>query len=138
MSNLNDPNFVNICQAVQNVTGYNINDLTKRNRSRKVLYPRQVIAYFLRSYYGYTFKRIGTLFNQHHTSVMHSIESIESMISINDPIITDLITKINSELINLGHFKGHKKVIMYVPIQTDLDSLKLLLIEKFNVSFNMF
>jgi hypothetical protein len=138
MAELNDPNFVNICQAVQNVTGYNINDLTKRNRSRKVLYPRQVIAYFLRTYYNYTFKSIGTLFNQHHTSVMHSIESIEIMISINDPIITDIITKINAELINLGHFKGHKKVIMYVPIQTDLDSLKLLLIDKYGVSFNVF
>jgi hypothetical protein len=138
MSNLNDPNFVNICQAVFNVTGYNINELTKRNRSRKVLYPRQVIAYFLRSYYNYTFKGIGQLFNQHHTSVMHSIESIESMISINDPIITNLITQINSELINLRHFKGHKKVIMYVPIQTDLDSLKLLLIDKYGVSFNVF
>jgi hypothetical protein len=138
MVNFSDPNFVNICQAVQIVTGYDINDLTKRNRSRKVLYPRQVIAYFLRSYYGYTFKGIGMLFNQHHTSVMHSIESIESMISINDPIITDLITKINAELINLGHFKGHKKLVMYVPIQTDVERLKTLLIEKFNVSFNMF
>jgi hypothetical protein len=138
MANFNDPNFVNICQAVQIVTGYNINDLTKRNRSRKVLYPRQVIAYFLRSYYGYTFKGIGQLFNQHHTNIMHSIDSIECMISINDPIITDLITKINSELINLGHFKGHKKLVMYVPIQTDIERLKTLLIEKFNVSFNMF
>jgi len=133
-----DPNFVNICQAVQNVTGYNINDLTKRNRSRKVLYPRQIIAYFLRTYYNYTLKSIAMLFKQHHTSVMHSINSIETMISINDPIITDLITQINSELINLGHFKGHKKVLMYVPIQTDLDSLKTLLIEKYGVSFNTF
>jgi hypothetical protein len=133
-----DQNFVQICEAVKNVTGYNINELTKKNRSRKFLYPRQIIAYFLRTYYNYTFKAIGQLFNQHHTSVMHSIESIEIMISINDPIITDLISKVSAELINLGHFKGHKKVIMYVPIQTDLDSLKLLLIEKFNVSFNMF
>jgi hypothetical protein len=69
---------------------------------------------------------------------MHSIESIETMISINDPIITDLIAKINAQLVNLGHFKGHKKVVMYVPIQTDLDSLKKLLIDKFGVSFNMF
>jgi hypothetical protein len=133
-----DSNFINVCQAVQSVTGYNVQDLTKRNRSRRVLYPRQVIAYFLRTYYNYTFKAIGLLFNQHHTSIMHSIASIETMISINDPIITDLITKINAELINLGHFKGHKKVTMYVPIQTDVEGLKSLLIEKYGVSFNMF
>ena len=133
-----DSNFTNICQAVFNVTGIDMNSLIKRNRSRKVLYPRQVIAYLLRHYYGYTFKSIGTLFNQHHTSIMHSIESIEIMISINDPIINDLITKINAELMNLGHFKGHKKVLMYVPIQTDIERLKTLLIEKFNVSFNLF
>jgi hypothetical protein len=133
-----DQNFINICQAVFNVTGFNMDALTKRNRSRKVLYPRQVIQYLLRSYYGYTFKGIGTLFNQHHTSVMHSIESIETMISINDPIITDLITKINTQLMNLGHFKGHKKILMYVPIQTDIERLKTALIEKYNISFNLF
>lgn len=133
-----DQNFTNVCQAVFNVTGFDMVAITKKNRSRKVLYPRQVIQYLLRSYYGYTFKGIGELFKQHHTSIMHSIESIETMISINDPIITDLITKINTELMNLGHFKGHKKIVMYVPIQTDLDRLKSLLIEKFNVSFNIF
>ena len=135
---MQDLNFINICQAVFNVTGHDMAAITKRNRSRKLLYPRQVIAYFLRHYYGYTFKAIGTLFNQHHTSVMHSISSIESMVSINDPIITILIAKVNAELMNLGHFKGHKKVLMYVPIQTDLERLKTLLIEKYNVSFNLF
>jgi hypothetical protein len=133
-----DPNFVNLCQAVFNVTGHDMAALTKRNRSRKLLYPRQVIAYLLRHYYGYTFKGIGTLFNQHHTSVMHSISSIESMVSINDPIITTLIAKVNAELMNLGHFKGHKKVLMYVPINTDIERLKTLLIDKYNVSFNLF
>jgi len=133
-----DPNFVNLCQAVFNVTGHDMAALTKRNRSRKLLYPRQVIAYLLRHYYGYTFKGIGTLFNQHHTSVMHSISSIESMVSINDPIITILIAKVNAELMNLGHFKGHKKVLMYVPINTDIERLKTLLIDKYNVSFNLF
>jgi len=53
-------------------------------------------------------------------------------------IITDLMTKINAQLMNLGHFKGHKKVLMYVPIQTDIERLKTLLIEKYNVSFNLF
>jgi hypothetical protein len=133
-----DSNFTNLCSAVFNVTGHDMAALTKRNRSRKLLYPRQVIAYLLRHYYGYTFKSIGTLFNQHHTSVMHSISSIESMVSINDPIITILIAKINAELMNLGHFKGHKKVLMYVPIQTDIERLKTLLIDKYNVSFNLF
>ena len=133
-----DSNFINICQAVFNVTGFDAEQLTKRNRSRKLLYPRQVICYILKYYYNYTFKAIGRLFNQHHTSVMHSVESIETMISINDSIINDLITKINAELIKMGHFKGHKKVVMYVPIQTDLDHLKSLLIEKYDISFNMF
>lgn len=135
---MQDQNFTNVCQAVYNVTGFDMDALTKRNRSRKVLYPRQIVQYLLRSYYGYTFKGIGDLFNQHHTSIMHSIESIEIMISINDPIITDLMTKINAQLMNLGHFKGHKKVLMYVPIQTDFERLKSLLIDKYNVSFNLF
>ena len=133
-----DQNFVQICEAVKNVTGYNINELTKKNRSRKFLYPRQIIAYFLRTYHNYTFKAIGQLFNQHHTSVMHSIESIEIMISINDPIITDLISKVSAELVNLGQFNGFKRITMYVPIQTDVECLKTLLIDKYGVSFNMF
>lgn len=133
-----DQNFTNVCQAVFNVTGFDMVAITKRNRSRKVLYPRQVVQYLLRSYYGYTFKGIGDLFKQHHTSIMHSIQSIEIMISINDPIITDLIAKINTELMNLGYFKGHKKLIMYVPIQTDIEGLKKALIDKYSISFNIF
>lgn len=135
---MHDSNFVNLCQAVFNVTGYDMSALTKRNRSRKVLYPRQIVQFMLRSYYGYTFVRIGELFKQHHTSIMHSITSIETMVSINDPIITDLIAKINGELVKMGHFNGRLLLQMYVPIGTDLDSLKSLLIKKYNVSFNIF
>lgn len=135
---MHDSNFVNLCLAVQNVTGYDMAALTKRNRSRKVLYPRQIIQFMLRSYYGYTFVRIGELFNQHHTSIMHSISSIETMISINDPIITDLIAKINAELIKMGHFNGRLLLQVYVPIGTDLEGLKSLLIKKYNCSFNIF
>lgn len=133
-----DSNFTNLCQAVYNVTGFDMDALTKRNRSRKVLYPRQIIQFMLRSYYGYTFVRIGELFDQHHTSIMHSISSIETMISINDPIITDLIAKINAELVKMGHFNGRLLLQMYVPIGTDLEGLKTLLIKKYNVSFNIF
>lgn len=135
---MQDANFINLCQAVFNVTGFDMAALTKRNRSRKVLYPRQIVQFMLRSYYGYTFVRIGELFDQHHTSIMHSITSIETMISINDPIITELIAKINGELIKMGHFNGRLLLQMYVPIGTDLDSLKTLLIKKYNVSFNIF
>lgn len=135
---MHDSNFVNLCLAVQNVTGYDMAALTKRNRSRKVLYPRQIVQYFLRSYYGYTFVQIGELFKQHHTSIMHSITSIETMISINDPIITDLIAKINGELVKMGHFNGRKLLQVYVPIGTDIDGLKSLLIKKYNCSFNIF
>lgn len=135
---MHDSNFVNLCLAVQNVTGYDMVALTKRNRSRKVLYPRQIVQYFLRSYYGYTFVQIGELFKQHHTSIMHSISSIETMISINDPIITDLIAKINGELVKMGHFNGRKLLQVYVPIGSDLDGLKTLLIKKYNCSFNAF
>lgn len=135
---MQDANFVNLCKAVFNVTGYDMAALTKRNRSRKVLYPRQIIQFMLRSYYGYTFVRIGELFNQHHTSIMHSISSIETMVSINDPIITDLIAKINGELVKMGHFNGRLLLQLYVPIGTDLEGLKTLLIKKYNCSFNVF
>jgi len=133
-----DQNFVHLGEAVKNVTGIEITQLVKRNRNRKYLYPRQIIQYFLRTYYGYTFVGIGELFNQHHTTVMHTISSVESMISINDPIISDLIAKVNTELMKLGHFNGRKMIQMYVPVHTDLEGLKSHLMKKYDVTFNLF
>ena len=138
MTNLKDDHFDNLLEAVQSVTGIKKENIIKKNRSRKLLYPRQVICYILKSYYEYTYKAIGRLFNQHHTSVMHSVSSIETMLFINDSIICELVNNINAELINLGHFKGYKKLIVYVPINTDLNKLKSLLIDKYDCSFDMF
>jgi hypothetical protein len=133
-----DNHFSNLLEAVSIVTGINQEEIIKKNRSRKLLYPRQAICYFLKSYYGYTYKAIGRHFNQHHTSVMHSVSSIESMLFINDNIICDLVNRINAELVNLGHFKGYKKLVVYVPIKTDLNRLKSTLIDKYECTFDMF
>jgi hypothetical protein len=133
-----DNHFENLLDAVSRVTGINQNEIIKKNRSRKLLYPRQAICYILKSYYGYTYKAIGRLFDQHHTSVMHSVSSIESMLFINDNIICDLVNRINAELVNLGHFKGYKKLVVHVPINTDLNRLKSILIDKFGCSFDIF
>ena len=122
---------------IQGITGYDKSALLKKNRSRKVLYPRQVICYILKIYYSMTFEAIGKIFNQDHTSVLHSVNTIQTMIDINDELICSMIDKVNHELSVTGHFKGSQRVVMYVPIQTNFETLKQLLIEKYGCSFNI-
>jgi chromosomal replication initiator protein len=52
--------------------------LISPSRKKPLAYPRQVAMYFCRRYTKETLQEIGNAFNRKHTSVMHSIEVMES------------------------------------------------------------
>jgi chromosomal replication initiator protein len=52
--------------------------LISPSRKKMMAYPRQVAMYFCRRHTKETLQEIGNAFNRKHTSVMHSIEVMES------------------------------------------------------------
>ena len=55
------------------------NLLNNRSRSVSTIWVRQVAAWLLRKYTGMSLNEIGSLLNQHHATVIHSIKKVEKV-----------------------------------------------------------
>ena len=53
-------------------------------RYREVVLKRQIIMYYLRKDYQFTYEAIGKLFNRHHATVIHAEKLISSFIEMGD------------------------------------------------------
>lgn len=53
-------------------------------KKREVVIPRQVIMYFLTEYTDMTYKQISAIFNQDHTTAIHSKNTIRDLISTDE------------------------------------------------------
>lgn len=60
--------------------------LNVRCRKREFVFPRQVIMYFLSEYTDWTYKTIGELFNQDHTTAIHNKDTVKDLIDTDDKI----------------------------------------------------
>jgi chromosomal replication initiator protein len=60
--------------------------LCNSSKARKVVYPRQVIMYFLSEYTDLTYLCIGKLFGRDHTTVIHSKNLIKDLIKVEDAV----------------------------------------------------
>ena len=59
-----------------------IDDLKARSNVRQVLFPRQIAMYLCKRLTRKSFPEIGRQFGgKHHTTVMHSVEKIDQLIS---------------------------------------------------------
>lgn len=60
--------------------------LQSKSRQRKVVFPRQVIMYFLTEYTDMTYLEIGKIFNRDHTTVIHSKDTIKDLMTTDDKV----------------------------------------------------
>jgi chromosomal replication initiator protein len=67
-----------ILQFVAKHFGISKESLLSPSRKKSLAYPRQIAMYFCRRYTKETLQEIGNAFNRKHTSVMHSLEVMES------------------------------------------------------------
>ena len=60
--------------------GLSVEELKAKNNSRSVAVPRQIAMYLCKRLTSHSFPEIGKSFgNKHHTTVMHSVEKIDSL-----------------------------------------------------------
>ena len=68
--------FDEILQAVSRHFDLNVSELTSKNKSRKITYPRYLAMYLARERTNMSFPDIAKKFNMHHTSVMHGYNTV--------------------------------------------------------------
>jgi chromosomal replication initiator protein len=70
-----------IIDTVSNYYGISIKDIKGRCRKRKIVKPRQVIMFLLRTKARMNLSDIGDIMNRDHTTVIHSITCVQNDIS---------------------------------------------------------
>jgi hypothetical protein len=89
-----------IAQAVCEVMGVTPRELKSKKRQQHIVTARQLIHYFARIETPLSFYAIGVLTLRDHSTVIYSVRTIQGYLEIGDPIITNLITKIQNHVKN--------------------------------------
>jgi chromosomal replication initiator protein len=81
-------------QIIKKVAEYfniEITDILGKKRSKEIVYPRQVAMYLIKEKLDHSYPQIGDEFGgKDHTTVMHSVNKIESEIKTNPSVETDI------------------------------------------------
>ena len=82
-----------ILNTVSNYYGISIEDIKGKCRKRRIVKPRQVIMFLLRTKARMVLSDIGEVMNRDHTTVIHSITCIQNDIThpYDDTLEKDLI-----------------------------------------------
>jgi chromosomal replication initiator protein len=73
-------------------------ELVSKNNARNISHPRQVAMYLCKHLTKHSYPEIGRAFGgKHHTTVMHSVEKIESLVAT-DATLQRLITELSESL----------------------------------------
>ena len=123
-----------LLSIVSQVTGVSQADVMGRSRYRYICVAKQLYAYFLRNKFKMKLKDISKVMNNHHASVIHNLGVIDNMIWIKDETVLKYINDIDTCLRNLDSLNFIRKIKVNVPIDCDMEGLKLALIEKFGCS----
>src|SRR5204862_5727798 len=87
-----------IQQAVSSHFRLRMDELSSKNNARQVAVPRQVAMYLCKRLTKHSFPEIGRAFGgKHHTTVMHSVDKIESLV-VTDGTLQRLITELSESL----------------------------------------
>jgi len=75
-----------------------IDELVSKNNSRNIAHPRQVAMYLCKHLTKHSYPEIGRAFGgKHHTTVMHSVEKIETLV-VTDETLQRLISELSESL----------------------------------------
>jgi chromosomal replication initiator protein len=78
--------------------------LAGKSKKRIYSYPRHIFCYICRMYTDYTFREIGIMIgDRDHTTIMHSAQTAEELIEVNDEKFVDqywLVYNENSSILS--------------------------------------
>jgi hypothetical protein len=105
-------------RAITAATGVTIVKMKSKSRKREVVYARYLTYYFCQQEFIMIKYRMATLFKQNHATVLHGLTTIENFVEQSDPLIINLITKIQN------HVKNNETA-KRLPIQAQIHRLSV-------------
>lgn len=92
--------YNDIIRHVIDFTGVKNKDLVSKSRIRDYVAARHVAMHMIRDLCGLNTVQIGKLFRRDHSSVIHAIAKVKSMIEVEDKKYTDIISYVSIKLFN--------------------------------------
>lgn len=86
----------NLLSVISFVSGLPEDAIKSQNRARGLVLCRHCYYYIAREKMGLKLAEIGSVFGSDHTTVIHGINKVKDMISIEDEITSNFINNINS------------------------------------------
>lgn len=99
-SNAYRPRYLTAKQVINKTAQYfqiNPKDMCSKDRSKHIAEPRQIAMYFLRSELHLSYPNIGKEFSRDHSTVMHSVEKIETSLK-SDYLVREQVNEIREKL----------------------------------------
>lgn len=91
-----------ILDIIEEETKISKKDITSKVRKSKLVDARHLTMYFLREYSKISYPEIkNKLKRKNHTTVLHAKKNIENKISVKDPFIYPLFSKVEEKLLNI-------------------------------------
>lgn len=86
----------NLLSVISFVSGLPENAIRSQNRARGLVLCRHAYYYIARQNMGLKLAEIGEVFGADHTTVIHGVQKVKDMLSIEDEITLNFINNINS------------------------------------------
>jgi hypothetical protein len=112
----------NLLSVVSFVSGMPEDAIKGQNRARGLVLCRHAYYYIARKNMGLKLAEIGLFFGSDHTTVIHGINKVKDMISINDELTCNFIDQVNSCIKQ----KYLIPTIIMVAIPCELDSIQVI------------
>lgn len=87
-----------ILQKVAQYYNVTVSEITGKNRQSSIMLPRQVAIYLCRKHTNSSLTEIGRIFKRDHTTVLHSIEKITSLMT-SDKSMRESMDRLNRMLV---------------------------------------
>jgi len=88
-------NRENLLSVISFVSGCSEDAILSQNRSRGLVLCRHGYFYIAREKLGLKLAEIGEVFGCDHTTVIHGLNKVKDMLSIDDPITCNFLNQVN-------------------------------------------
>lgn len=125
-----------LLQIISDVSGIESYLILKKNRTRKYLVPRQIYTYLMRKILKMTLSEIGLVLNSDHTTVIHSVKKVETLLEIEDEILCNIYFDVEQRM--RSQMKDNMRFIITFPDDHKLKNELIDIEKRYNCKIERF
>lgn len=111
----------NLLSVISFVSGQPENEILGTSRARGLVLCRHVYYHIAREKMGLKLAQIGSFFNRDHTTIIHGLNKVKDMISINDEITCQFIEQVNTLI--REKYLIPTRIMVTIPHDAEIESI---------------